>query len=314
MQKVQRVLITGSTGFLARYLISELKKEGNYDIFGITDEDFSSNLDQTYKVDIRDRQELFRVIKTVKPDKIFHLAAVTNVGFSWKNQKLTYEVNLLGSLNLFEGLCDAGLQNSNVLIMSSAEVYGNSPDTIRENTSLSIENPYSLSKYAMEMLADIFIKSNKMKIIKARAFNFTGPGQDKQFVSSDFAFQIAEIEKERKSPIIEVGNLSAMRDFSDVRDMARYIKTLNETGIAGKTYNLCSGEVLSIQDILDKLLSFSSRTIKVKIDKNKFRPVDIPVLKGDNTLIKKQFELFPKYHIDTTLKDILAFWRNNNNE
>lgn len=218
-------------------------------------------------------QEVFKVIDIIKPEIVFHLAAVTNVGFSWKNQKLTQEVNFIGSLNLLEALCDSGMSSSKVLMMSSAELYGNTSELITENTSLSIQNPYSLSKYAMEMLADIFINSKEMNIIKVRSFNFTGPGQDKQFVSSDFAFQIAEIEKKRKPPVIEVGNLSAKRDFSDVRDIARYLVVLNNLGKSGELYNLCSGRTFSIQNILDKLILLSDEKISININKDKFRPV-----------------------------------------
>ncbi len=311
----KRVLITGSTGFLAGYLIKELKKKRNYEVFGITDKkDSKSTTENTYSIDIRDREKLFEIIKTVKPDIVFHLAAITNVGFAWKNQKLTYEVNFIGSLNLLEALSENGFSKAKVIMMSSAEVYGNNEDAITESTAISIENPYSLSKYAMEMLADIFIRSKEMNIIKIRAFNFTGPGQDKKFVSSDFACQIAEIEKHKRPPVIDVGNLAARRDFSDVRDIARYIEVLSRLGNNGEVYNLSSGNLISIKEILDKLLLLTKIEIKVNINKEKFRPVDIPVLKADNSYIKKEFNLYPEFEMEKTLKNILDYWRNVINE
>ncbi len=311
----KRVLITGSTGFLAGYLIKELKKKLIYEVFGITDEKNSQDtIKNTYSLDIRDRDKLFEVIKTIKPDIVFHLAAITNVGFAWKNQKLTHEVNFIGSLNLLEALSENGLNETRIIMMSSAEVYGNNEDPITESTAISIENPYSLSKYAMEMLADIFINSKKMDIIKIRSFNFTGPGQDKKFVSSDFAYQIAEIEKHKRPPVIDVGNLAAKRDFSDVRDIARYIEVLSRIGKTGGVYNLSSGNLISIQEILDKLLLLTDYEIEVNINKEKFRPVDIPVLKADNSYIKKEFDLYPEFEMRKTLKDILDYWRKVINE
>ena len=239
----ERVLITGCTGFLAQFLIKELKKKDNYEVFGITDEKIKHcTKNNIYSVDIRERDELFKIIKKIKPDKVYHLAAIANVGFSWKNQKLTQEVNFIGSLNLLEAMLENGLNNSKVLMMSSSEVYGNNNEMSTEKTPVNIENPYSLSKYAMEMLSDIFIRSSSMNIVKIRSFNFAGPGQDKKFVLSDFAFQIAEIEKKNMSPVIKVGNLSAVRDFSDVRDIARYLETLGRLGKSGEIYNLSSGK------------------------------------------------------------------------
>jgi len=311
----EKILITGRTGFLANYLAKELSRDKNKEIYGITDEIVPDNLKgNTYRIDIRDRDAIFDIIGKIKPDKVFHLAAITNVGFSWKNQKLTYEVNFIGSLNLIEALVREGLKKSPVILMSSAEVYGKTQTPISEKTDISIDNPYSLSKYAMEKLADIFIKSNNMNIIKIRSFNFTGPGQDRKFVASDFAYQIAEIEKSNREPIIKVGNLSAERDFSDVRDIARYLSVLSKKGKSGNIYNLSSGKTLSIKSILEKLLSFSKENIEVRIDETKFRPVDTPVLKSDNGFIKDKYGLFPEYNIDNTLKDILDYWRNKSNE
>lgn len=311
----EKILITGSTGFLANYLISELNRKGNPEIYGITDEDVPEELkDSTFKVDIRNRDLLFEIVDRIKPDRVFHLAAITNVGFAWKNQKLTYDVNFLGTLNLIEALVKSGLHSIPVVLMSSAEVYGKSNEPITEQTSISIENPYSLSKFAMEMLGDIFIKSNNMNIIKIRAFNFTGPGQDRKFVASDFAYQIAEIEKGKREPVISVGNLSAERDFSDVRDIARYLNIISKKGQSGNTYNLSSGNSLSIENLLNKLLALSNNDIEVKVDKNKFRPVDNPVLKADNSFIEKEFGLVAEYDIDDTLKNILDYWREKKDE
>jgi GDP-4-dehydro-6-deoxy-D-mannose reductase len=196
-------------------------------------------------------------------------------------------------------------------MMSSAELYGNTKETAYTETDkpCNPKNPYALSKLAMEMCADLYIESRSMDIIKIRAFNFTGPFQDRKFVASDFSHQIAEIEKGLREPVIHVGNLSAVRDLSDVRDVARYLNVLADKGECGGIYNTCSNKTYSIRQLLDILLSLSSKEIEVKIDENKLRPVDVPVLWGDNTLIKEKFGLTPRYELRQTLEDLLNYWR-----
>ena len=307
---MKRVFITGCSGFLASYLVDLLHKEGTCRLSGITEiPGFDSDRIDVYNIDIRNKEKLFSIVKKIKPHVTFHLAAITNVGFSWKNQDLTYEVNFIGSSNLLEAIA-LFAADSRVLLMSSAELYGDKEKKLLdENTAISVRNPYSLSKYAMELAADLSIKSKDLDIIKLRSFNFTGPGQDKKFVTSDFSSQIAALEKGKKEPVIRVGNLSAVRDFSDVRDTARYLKIISQEGSRGDIYNLCSGTTYSIKELLDILLSFSGKEIKIVEDKERFRSLDIPRLAGDNSLIRKKFNLQPQYKIEQTLLDLLNYWR-----
>lgn len=306
----KKVLITGCSGFLSQPLIKELENSGDYLIYGITEElDFTSTHFQVTNLDIRNRDRLFQLIKEIQPDITFHLAAISNVGFSWKNQHLTYEVNFMGSNNLMEAL-SLHAPNGRLLLMSSAELYGNAgKDFIDEKTPICSKNPYSLSKHAMEMAGRLYEKSHKMNVTYLRSFNFIGPGQGNKFVAADFSSQIVDIEKGKKDPIISVGNLSAQRDFSDVRDIARYLRVIAENPDRGGTYNLCSGNVYTIREILDILLSLSSKKIEVQVDSSRLRPVDIPRLGGDNSLIKNTFNLSPRYKINQTLLDILEYWR-----
>lgn len=308
---MSRVLITGCSGFLASYLAQELQTGKGIEIFGITDIEACGlkGTAKIYHTDIRDQEALFRILTDVKPDVVYHLAAISNVGFSWKNQALTYEVNVIGSTHLMEAVARRS-PGARLILMGSAEVYGaNHSRKIKENSPVAIRNPYSLSKMAMEMVADLYINSQKLDIIKVRSFNFTGPGQDRKFVASDFASQIAAIEKGKTDPVMMVGNLSAVRDFSDVRDIARYLVYIAESGETAEIYNLCSGKSCVIKEILEILLKLARKEIKVKIDPNKFRPVDIPILAGDNSLLKKKFGLYPQYKIEETLHDLLYFWR-----
>lgn len=314
---MKNLLITGCSGFLAPFLIDALMDAGagpgnDITISGFTEvPGFKSSKIKVYNIDIRDRGKVFDVVETVKPDVVFHLAAVSNVGFSWKHQELTYQINFIGSSNLLEALAEFS-PRCRVLLMSSAELYGASDaDKMNEALPTCARNPYALSKIAMEMAADLYIQSMDMDIVKLRSFNFTGPGQDRKFVASDFSCQIAEIEKGKREPVIRVGNLSAVRDISDVRDIARYLAVISrgETKTPGGIYNLCSGSTYSIRDILDILRSLSARKIDVMEDKDKFRPIDVPRLAGDNGLIERTFGLRPEYTLEQTLSDLLAYWR-----
>jgi GDP-4-dehydro-6-deoxy-D-mannose reductase len=307
----KKILIIGCSGFLGSHLTDALEKEKNIVLYGITEvTDFTSTRLRVYHVDIRDRQKVFEAVEAIQPDLTFHLAAIANVFFSWKNQQLTYQVNFIGSSNILEAISVIS-SHSRILLMSSAELYGNCKGRPCKETDLlsSPGNPYSVSKYAMEMVGNLYRHARKMDVLTVRSFNFTGPGQSYQFVASDFSHQIAEIEKGKREPVIRVGNLSAIRDVSDVRDIARYLTVIAKQGENGGIYNLCSGKTYSIKDILDMLLSFSTKEIKVVVDKKKFRPVDIPELGGDPSLLQEKFNLEPEYEIKQTLLDLLNYWR-----
>lgn len=315
---MKNILVTGCSGFLGPFLIDALLLDAgaeggkNIKISGFTEvPGYKSSKIKVYNIDIRDRGRVFDVVETVKPDVVFHLAAISNVGFSWDHQELTYQINFIGSSNLLEALAAFSPQ-CRVLLMSSAELYGASDaDKMNEALPTCARNPYALSKKAMEMAADLYIQSMGMDIVKLRSFNFTGPGQDRKFVASDFSCQIAEIEKGKREPVIRVGNLSAVRDISDVRDIARYLAVISrsETKTPGGIYNLCSGNTYSIREILDILRSLSAKKIDVMEDKDKFRPIDVPRLAGDNSLIKGTFDLGPEYTLEQTLSDLLNYWR-----
>jgi len=302
---MKNVLITGCSGFLSSYLIKELKKK--YRIVGMTeDHNFNSDEFEVVYADIRDKDKIADTLKNFSPEIIYHLAAISNVGFSWKNPGLTYDINFIGSSNLFEAVAKYS-PHAKIILMSSAEVYSKKNGKLSEKSGTSPSNPYALSKLAMEMAGDLYISG--MSIIKIRSFNFTGPGQNVSFVSPDFASQIAGIEKGLREPIIKVGNLSAKRDFSDVRDIARYLTVIGSEGKKGEIYNTCSGDVYSISEILKIMLGFSSAKIKVVIEKDRFRPVDKPLLAGDNYKIKNEFGLEPRYDLKDTLFDILEYYR-----
>jgi len=307
---MNRILLTGCSGFLASHLLKLLQREDRNKIFGITEVPGFSYPDvEVFQVDIRRREDIAHVLGIIRPDVTFHLAAVANVGFAWKNPQLTYDVNFMGTSNLLEAL-QASAPGSRLLLMSSAEVYQTGSDApIAENSPTVCQNPYALSKLAMEMLGDLYWRAFAMNVCKIRAFNFTGPGQDVKFVASDFANQIAMIERGERPPVLRVGNLAAVRDFSDVRDVARYLQVISGKSAGGEVFNLCSGRAYSIRQVLDILLAQARVQIRVEVDTGKFRPLDNPQILGDCRLIKSRFGLIPEFTLEKTLLDLLDHWR-----
>lgn len=307
---MNRVLVTGCSGFLASHLLKLLQRDSENKIFGITEvPGFSCPQVEVFRMDIRCRDDLLNLLENIRPDITFHLAAVTNVGFAWKNSHLTYEVNFLGSSNLLEAILHVS-PRSRLVLMSSAEVYrSNGEIAINEGSPVHIQNPYALSKLTMEMLGDLYWKTHGLNVCKLRAFNFTGPGQDLKFVASDFASQIAAIEKGKQEAMIRVGNLAAIRDFSDVRDVARFVQVIGQSGKGGEVYNLCSGQSFSINKILDILLSYARKSIRIEVDAGKFRPLDNPQIIGDCSRIQTEFGLRAEIPMGKTLLDLLDYWR-----
>jgi GDP-4-dehydro-6-deoxy-D-mannose reductase len=269
-----------------------------------------------FQVDIRRRLDIAQMLEIIRPDVTYHLAAVANVGFTWKNPELTYEVNFIGSSNLLEAL-QASAPDSRLLLMSSAEVYqtlparaaGEGGEPCRESSPTAPQNPYALSKLAMEMLGDLYGRAFAMKACIVRAFNFTGPGQERRFVAADFASQVARIERGQAAPVIRVGNLQAERDFSDVRDVARWLPVIAAGARPGEVVNACSGQAVSIRRILDILLEAARVPIRVEVDPSRFRPLDNPVLRGDPQRLRRRFGLAAEFPLERTLGDLLDHWR-----
>ncbi len=310
--KKKRALVTGASGFLASHLVRILRNEGT-EIFGISDlipePDVLETITDFRKLDIRDNSRLHHYMAEIRPDIIYHLAAVTNVGFSWQHPALTYEINLTGSSNLIESVA-AAASPCTVVLMSSAELYRHQSEALNEESPISCRSPYALSKWAMEKLVDLFSHHHQLRFMIVRAFNFTGPGQSPKFVASDFARQIARIELGLAEPIIEVGNLSAVRDFSDVRDVARFLVELSLTGgNQPDTINLCSGKAVSVREILDLLLSRSSQKIEIQTAAERFRPVDNPIMIGSTERLSRKYALHAGYTLERTLEDLLEYWR-----
>lgn len=306
-----KVFISGATGFVGSYLIKYLSPL-EYEIFGTSFPD-KPGKDQKniFFLDIRNEDKIFDAIKRVQPDWIFHLAAISNVSYSWEKKKETLETNLIGTFNLFEA-AKKFAPKARVLFVSSSNVYGVLTPidrALKEEDSTHIVNPYAFTKFSGEILGKFYGQIEELDIVIARPFSHTGPGQDSSFVCSDWALQIAQIEKGLVAPVIKVGNCKVKRDFTDVRDVVRAYVLLLQKGRRGEVYNICSGHAVALEEILNILRSYSEEKIDVRIDENKLRKIDIPLLMGNNRKIAAETSWKSEIQLTQTLKDLLEYWR-----
>lgn len=314
---MKKALITGITGFAGSHLAELLLKEG-YEVYGTCRPrskteyiDHIKNKIHLEDADVLDSHSLHSIMVQMKPDYIFHLAAQSFVQSSWASPATTMEVNTVGSVHLFEAVRRAEISPV-IQIACSSEEYGlvhPNEVPVKEENPLRPLSPYAVSKIAMDYLGYQYHQSYGMKIIRTRGFNHTGPRRGEVFATSNFARQIAEIEKGKKEPVIEVGNLEAQRDWTDVRDMVRgYLLTVQKC-TPGEVYNICSGKGVKVSDMLNLLLSFSKVKVKIRQDPKRMRPSDVPILIGDNTKFKKQTDWEPQIPFERTMEDLLNYWR-----
>ena len=262
-------------------------------------------------LNILDKDAVLTLLQQMDPDYVFHLAAQSSVAVSWKNPSLTIDVNIKGAVNILEALRDLD-RKPRVLMIGSGEEYGyiREGDTpIVEENVLRPGNIYAATKACQNMLASIYARAYNLPIIMVRAFNHIGPNQIPQFVVADFCKQVADIENGRQEPVIRVGNLSAKRDFTDVRDVVRAYALLVEKGIPGETYNVGSGHAVEIKSILDMIIEQSSVQIEVETDPNRMRPVDVPIIEADTNKIEKITGWRPQIELKTTICETLNYWR-----
>lgn len=313
-----RVLITGITGFVGSHLAEYALKAGAEVVGSVRWRSRLEYIDgirgslQLVEADLRDASSARALLAQTRPDRIFHLAAQSFVHASFNAPAETLHTNILCQANLLEGLRAERL-SPRVLIVGSSEEYGfvyENELPIRETNPLRPLSPYAVSKVAQDLMGFQYWKSYGLSIVRSRAFNHSGPRRGEVFVTSNFAKQIAEIEAGRREPVIQVGNLTPRRDFSDVRDIVRGYWLLLERGEPGDVYNLCSGKAWSIQQVLDFLLS-QSRVGKVSVqeDPARLRPSDVPHLVGDAGKIEKVLGWRTEIPFEQTLKDLLDYWR-----
>lgn len=304
-----KALITGVTGFVGKHLEAFLQDKA--DVYGTSRVPMSKK--HIYQLNLLSETETLKLIDNIKPTHIFHLAGLSNVKESWDDKVVFIEGNVIGTIHLLEAVRKVNDQIK-VITVGSSEEYGILPEGVEkvlEETPLQPINPYGISKSAISMLVKLYDKSYGLNVTHARPFNHIGPGQRLGFVTTDFAHQIALINKGLvKDCKINIGNLQIERDFTDVRDMVEAYYEIGRFGRAGEVYNVCSGRGVYIQDLLQILLSFSAKKIELVVDQNRMRVADIPRLVGDPGKLFDATGWKPKRKFEDTLRDIYNEWLN----
>ncbi len=314
-----RALITGLTGFagshLAEYLLAhhpEVEVFGSYRWRSRMDNiDHLLDRVRLVEADLRDATAVHRLLAQVRPDFVFHLAAQSFVPASWTAPAETVTTNLTGQINLCEGIRALGLDPAVQLACSSEEYGLVLPDEvpIKESNPLRPLSPYAVSKVGQDLLGYQYFKSYGMRIVRTRGFNHTGPRRGEVFVSSNFAKQVARIEAGLQAPVLEVGNLEAVRDFSDVRDIVRAYWLAARHGTPGEVYYVATGRGITIRELVDQLRALSGVAIEIRVDPARLRPSDVEVLIGDSSKFRSETGWEPRIPLEQTLSDLLDYWR-----
>lgn len=311
------ILITGGTGFVGSHLVEYLlSKNISKDIIHVTtfgnQKTFVHSLlpiENIHALDLTDQTATDEIISKIEPHQIYHLAATAAVGSSFDQAKKTLQNNMDIQLSLLNSIKKHIPESRTLAIGSALEYDVSSEQPIDENTNLAPISPYAVSKVMQDMLAISYFHLHKLDIVRVRPFNHFGERQTPGFVLADFAKQIAQIEQGKQEEI-SVGNLAAIRDFTDVKDVVKAYFLLMNKGNSGEVYNVGSGQGTSITQLLDWLIEASTSDIKITIDQDRFRPIDIKSIIADNTKMKS-LGWNTEINIKDTLIRTLNWWRKN---
>jgi GDP-4-dehydro-6-deoxy-D-mannose reductase len=310
-------LVTGARGFAGSHLLDQLIAEpaplvgwyrhsGRTPIESPTPPAEDRHL-RWMAVDLLDPAAVVSAIDELRPGLIFHCAGAPQVAGTWRESCRALESNALGTHHLLESIRQVRL-DARVVIAGSAQVYRPAPGALTEDHPLGPSNPYGVSKLAQELLA-LQAAEEGLDVVLARPFNHIGPRQQPQFAASSFARQIALAEAGRAAPVLEVGNLEAQRDVTDVRDTVRAYRRLATAGRPGRPYNICTGRAPSVGELLDRLRALARVPVEVRVDAALLRPNDTPILLGDPRRIHEELGWEPEFELERTLSDLLDFWR-----
>ena len=292
-----RALITGGKGFVGQWLSAHLKDRG--DDVAIID----------LETDVADGAAVRRVMSDVRPDAVYHLAAMTHVGDSWEHPSQVLRVNVLGTAEILAA-ARAIPELPRVLVVSSAEVYGvvgTDQLPLDEHTATLPTSPYAASKLAAEAVALQAWRGYGQPVMVVRPFNHIGPGQSPNFFVPALAKRIVEARRAGAGSL-PVGTLTTRRDFTDVRDVVVAYRRLMEAGEPGGVYNVCSGRDVAMAEVAHDLLRLAGADLELVTDPALVRPVDVPRLRGDATLLRETTGWLPVIPLATTLADVLASW------
>ncbi len=269
------------------------------------------NASQSLALDITDREAVFEVINLLKPDAIYHLAAISHVAEAEAATDIhLFSVNTIGAINVLDAVAQHS-RDSRFLFVSSAEVYGEPKPGGLPFTELSELRPisaYGVCKAAADLATYKYQHREKLHTVRVRSFPHIGPGQADSFAISGFAKQIAAIKLGKAKPVLSTGNLEPKRDYTDVLDIVRGYREALQNGKSGEAYNLCSGESMSIGDILKLLIKLADVEVEIVEDPARVRPVDITDLYGSYQKAQRDFGWRPRVEREASLDSLLAYW------
>lgn len=305
------ILITGASGFAGSHLLQRLA--GRHDLVAWArsspaPEFFS--LARWQQVDLLDRDRVRSLVGDLRPTAIYHLAGSAHVAEAIADPAGAFANNVLGTHHLFDALRRSGGAGRRILLAGSAAVYGSSNSPLTEGSPVAPGNPYAQSKLAQEQLGLRAVREDGLDVIVARPFNHTGPRQTASYMAPTVARQIALIERGRLEPVLRIGNTTAMRDLSDVRDIVRAYEALMQHGASATIYNVASGTGRSVQQILDALIARSTVPVRIEVDPARLRSGDPPMLVGDAARLTQATGWRPEIPFDQTIDDLLEYWRN----
>ncbi|MEJ7583342.1 MAG: GDP-mannose 4,6-dehydratase [Acidimicrobiales bacterium] len=304
-----RALVTGASGFVGRHLVAHLRAAGDEVLVCDRSHGDGGNDGTSWEIDITDAAHTAVVVAEARPEVIYHLAGWADVGGSWKAPVAAFRANAEGTLNVLGAATEVGVER--VLAVSSADVYGAVSEAelpLTEDSPLRPTSPYAASKVAADFLGLQAWLGCQLPVLRVRAFNHLGPGQTDKFVAAALASRIARNER-NGGDVLSIGNLSARRDFTDVRDVVRAYRLLMEAGRPGEVYNVCSGRDVAVQELADQLLAMARRPMRFEADPDLLRPVDVPVLRGSHARLTATTGWGPAIPLDQTLRDLLDDWR-----
>lgn len=302
-------LVTGAAGFAGRHLLRLLAADGpviGWHRPGETPLEVGGV--RWRAVELLDREAVAAAVNADAPSGVYHLAGVPHVADSWARAEETLAGNVVGTVNLIAAL-RASAPGCRLLVTSSATIYQPATRALTESDPLAPNTPYGASKLAQELAALAAWREFRLPVIVSRSFNHIGPGQTPAFAAAAFARQLARIEAGLAPPVLQVGNLEAERDLSDVRDTVRAYRALMAHGTPGASYNVCSGRAISMQRLLDGLRAHVRVQVAVEQDPGRMRPADTPIVLGDNSRLVADTGWAPEIPLETTLADIVDYWR-----
>lgn len=312
-----RLLITGAAGFVGGHLVEFLRAEHpDVEVVALVRPHGGAHVEpppgvRVVEADLDDAAAVASAAMTARPDRVVHLAGQSSVHHSWIDPGGTLRTNILGTVNLVGALC--GLHAPvRLLVVGSAEEYGAVEPAdlpVREDHPRRPASPYAVSRVAQGHLALEHAAATAVEVVRTRTFPHTGPRRGEAFAESSFARQIAEVAAGLRKPVLKVGNLEAVRDYSDVRDVVRAYWSLLERGRAGEVYNVCSGRGVKIGDVLQRMITAAGVRVEARQDPDRLRPADLPALVGDPGRLKVATGWEPRIPLERTLADLLEYWK-----